>query len=67
LTINSAWQSHEQDAKGSIEVGKVADLVILNKNPLTIANSELDSLSVVATIKGGNLVFGDYSTLNANN
>ena len=37
ITINSAWQSKELDSKGSIEVGKKADLIILSDNPLTIA------------------------------
>lgn len=60
ITINSAWQSHEESIKGSIEVGKVADLIILNKNPLKISPSDLDSLKVLATVKMGKLVFGAY-------
>ncbi len=37
ITINSAWQSKEQNTKGSIEVGKKADLIILSDNPLQIS------------------------------
>lgn len=37
ITIKSAWQSKEQNSKGSIEVGKKADLIIINENPLSIA------------------------------
>lgn len=60
VTINSAWQSHEEDVKGSIEVGKIADLVILNHNPLTMKQIQLDRLQVLATIKEGKLVYGSY-------
>lgn len=60
ITINSAWQSHEEGIKGSIEVGKLADLIILDKNPLKISPSDLDSLKVLATVKKGKLVFGEY-------
>lgn len=60
LTINSAWQSHEESVKGSIEVGKVADFAILNKNPLKVKPVELDSLQVITTVKGGKVVFGKY-------
>lgn len=60
LTINSAWQSNEESVKGSIEVGKVADFAILNKNPLKVKPVELDSLQVITTIKGGKVVFGKY-------
>jgi predicted amidohydrolase YtcJ len=60
MTINSAWQSHEDDTKGSIEVGKVADFAILSLNPLTTKPRDLDNLQVLTTIKTGNVVFGSY-------
>jgi predicted amidohydrolase YtcJ len=60
LTINSAWQSHEETTKGSITVGKVADFAILNFNPLLALSKSLNNLQVVATVKGGKLVFGQY-------
>jgi predicted amidohydrolase YtcJ len=60
LTINGAWQAHEEATKGSIAVGKNADLLVLNYNPLTIKESDLDTVQVEATIKGGELVFGAY-------
>lgn len=41
-------------------MGKVADLIILDKNPLKIHPKDLDSLKVLATVKNGKLVFGDY-------
>ncbi len=69
LTINAAWQSREEAKKGSIQVGKLADLIILNMNPLTIDPNILPNLKVLTTIKEGKLVFGSYyfdSNNNAN-
>jgi predicted amidohydrolase YtcJ len=63
VTINAAWQANEDGEKGSIEVGKVADLIILNKNPLELEPEEIDTLNVEATIKKGNLVFGRYPSI----
>jgi predicted amidohydrolase YtcJ len=58
VTINAAWQIHEDDSKGSLAVGKRADLVVLDANPLTIDPAKLYTIKAVATIKDGITVFG---------
>ncbi|MGB5164527.1 MAG: amidohydrolase family protein, partial [Woeseiaceae bacterium] len=57
ITIWSAEQHFEGDRKGSIEVGKLADLVILSDNPLTIAPARLNEILVMETIKEGETVW----------
>jgi predicted amidohydrolase YtcJ len=57
ITINAAYQYQEEDIKGSLKVGKIADLVLLNKDPLTIDPKELRSIQVQETIKNGKTVF----------
>ncbi|MGJ1322536.1 amidohydrolase [Sphingobacterium faecium] len=57
ITINAAYQYQEEETKGSLKVGKIADLVILNKDPLTINPKELRSIQVQETIKDGKTVF----------
>ncbi len=57
VTINVAWQLHMEDKLGSIEKGKYADLVILNKNPLKIAPEQLSSIQVLETIVAGNTIW----------
>lgn len=53
LTIDSAWQCHIDDIVGSLEVGKKADFVILDKDPLVIPKPELINLKVVQTWMNG--------------
>ncbi|QJA08088.1 amidohydrolase [Romboutsia sp. CE17] len=57
VTINGAYQYFEEDIKGSLEVGKLADLVIVDKNPLTIPVEELETIQVLETIKEGKTIF----------
>jgi predicted amidohydrolase YtcJ len=57
LTIWSAYQHFEEDNKGSITEGKLADLVILSDNPLTIDPMLLNTITVRETIKEGQTVY----------
>ena len=52
VTIDAARQHHEEDLKGSIEVGKLADLVVLSHSPLE-AGGDLAGIEVIETIVGG--------------
>lgn len=57
MTIWPAWQHFEEDHKGSIEVGKIADFVILSKDPTAVDPETLDEIQVVATIKEDELIY----------
>ena len=57
VTINGAYQYFEEDTKGSLEVGKLADMVIVDKNPLEIPVEELETIKVLETIKEGKQIF----------
>ena len=57
LTIWAAYQQFEEGEKGSIEVGKLADLVILSDDPTEVDPEMLDTIKVTETIKEGNTIF----------
>ena len=57
VTINAAYQYFEEDRKGSIEVGKLADLVILDKNPLKVDKMDIKDIQVLKTFKEGTVIF----------
>ena len=57
LTIWPAYHHYEEKHRGSIEVGKLADFVILDRNPLKIDTQELATLKVHETIKEGKTIY----------
>lgn len=57
MTIWAAEQYGEQASKGSLEVGKLADLVILDKNPLKVDEMAIKDIRVVETIKEGKRIY----------
>jgi len=56
-TVGSAWFSGEEDKKGSIEVGKLADLAVLSADYLKVAEEEIKSIQSVLTVVGGKVVY----------
>jgi len=56
-TMGGARASFEEDIKGSIEPGKLADLVVLSANPLTVPIREIPKLRAELTVLGGAVVF----------
>jgi predicted amidohydrolase YtcJ len=57
ITINAAYQYSEQGSKGSLEPGKLADLVILDKNPLKVEPMAIKDIAVVETIKEAKSIY----------
>jgi hypothetical protein len=53
MTIWPAEQYNEADRKGSLSPGKLADMVILSANPLTVPIAEINKIKVMETFKEG--------------
>ena len=60
-TVGSAWFSNEENKKGSIEPGKLADLVVLSSDYFTVPEEEIKQIESVLTIVGGKIVYGAAS------
>ncbi len=57
ITSNAAYQYFEEKSKGSLEAGKLADLVVLDKNPLKVDPMAIKDIQVMETIKEGRTVY----------
>jgi predicted amidohydrolase YtcJ len=64
-TKGSAWFSHDDDERGSLEVGKLADLAVLSKDYLTVPVSEIGDTESLLTMLGGKIVYaaGAFASL----
>ncbi len=56
-TVDAAWQTHCDQVAGSIEVGKLADLVVLDQDPTAVDASAIANTRVLRTLVGGETVF----------
>jgi predicted amidohydrolase YtcJ len=65
MTVNGGWFSGDEEKKGSIEVGKLADLAVLSLDYFTVPAEQLMEIESVLTIVGGRIVFAaqEFSNL----
>lgn len=62
-TINAAYQFGMEKELGSLEVGKFADMVVLDKNPLKVNKEEIHKIKVLTTVRGGLVTFAEVSDI----
>ena len=56
-TLSGAYAAFEDDIKGSLTPGKLADITVLSKDIMTIAEDEIPTTEVVYTIVGGRVMY----------
>ena len=56
-TINAAYELHQDNVSGSLVIGKVADLVVLDRNPLKVPAEDIAKTQVLETVVGGQVVY----------
>jgi predicted amidohydrolase YtcJ len=57
VTIDAAYELHQDEATGSLEVGKFADLIVLDRNPLKVQAEDIAKTQVLETVVGGKVVY----------
>ena len=62
MTVNAAYGAFEENVKGTLEVGKLGDLVVLTQDPFKERPEEIGQIEVAATIVGGQVVFETSDT-----
>jgi hypothetical protein len=61
-TVDAAYASFEEDIKGSIEKGKLADLAVISRDPRAVPPNEIGSIKVEMTIVGGSVIHPKHLT-----
>jgi len=61
MTLDAAYASFSEDKLGSLVPGKLADFVVLSKDIMTVPQEEILEAKVIATVVGGQLVYGSLS------
>jgi predicted amidohydrolase YtcJ len=56
-TINSAYLSFEENIKGSLEAGKLADIIVIDRDILTCQEDDIKDTKVISTYLGGKVVY----------
>ena len=59
MTIDAAWQLRMEDKLGSLETGKLADIVVLDGNPFEVEHDEIKDINVLATMMDGRFTHRD--------
>ena len=57
MTLNPAYAAFQEDSRGSLKVGKLADLTVLSKDITEVADDEIQSARVTYTIVGGKILY----------
>lgn len=60
-TVNGAWLSHEEKSRGTLEAGRAADLIVLDRDLFALPASEIGRVRVLLTLLDGREVFRDPS------
>jgi hypothetical protein len=69
FTKKSAYVTHEEKLKGTIQEGKTADLVVLDRDPLAVPPEEIGQIRVLSTVVGGRVVYSSkkFQTMKTSN
>jgi predicted amidohydrolase YtcJ len=69
FTKNAAYATHEEKLKGTIHEGKMADLVVLDQDPLRVSPEQIRKIKVLATVVGGRIMYASkrFQAMKASN